>query len=87
MPSPRSKKGRKFGRNKKKCERYKLEGRRERNKKVRIARHARFVARRAAVRAEKEHEQQENAARAAEVKRQRKRERELARAPRVRLSD
>lgn len=49
------KKNRKYGRNKKFCERYRLEGRREKNRKIRLARHLkRFpddgVARRAKAR-------------------------------------
>ncbi len=44
-------KGKKIGRNKKKCERYRAQARREKNKKCKAARHEGTVKRLAALRA------------------------------------
>ncbi len=41
MPASKSRKGRKVGRNVKKCERYRLQGRRERNQLRKVSRHLR----------------------------------------------
>lgn len=41
MAASKTKKGRKFGRRKDTCARYRAEGRKEKNKKRRVARHVR----------------------------------------------